>query len=83
VSNSLVAKEVKSLKICFVSSYPPNRARLSEYAKQLVTELANLPNIAKLNVLADQTSNSGGKLPENSKISLMRVWKQDNILSIF
>jgi glycosyltransferase involved in cell wall biosynthesis len=79
----LVAKEVKGLKICFISSYPPNRARLSEYAKQLVTELANRPNINKLNVLTDQTSTLEGKFRENPKINLMRVWKQDNLLSIF
>jgi glycosyltransferase involved in cell wall biosynthesis len=78
----LVAKEVTGLKICFISSYPPNQARLSEYAKQLVTELANLPTIDKLNILTDQTTNSGGKLPENPKIDLMRIWKQDNLLSI-
>jgi glycosyltransferase involved in cell wall biosynthesis len=81
-SNSLVAKEVTGLKICFISSYPPNQARLSEYAKQLVTELANRPTIDKLNLLSDQTTTSGGKLPENPKINLMRIWKQDNLLSI-
>jgi glycosyltransferase involved in cell wall biosynthesis len=81
-SSSLVAKKLKGLKICFISSYPPNKARLSEYAKQLVTELANRPTIEKLNILTDQTTNSGGKLPENPKINLMRIWKQDNLLSI-
>ena len=46
---------------------PPNRARLSEYAKQLVTELANRPTIDKLNILTDQTSNLGGKISEKPK----------------
>jgi glycosyltransferase involved in cell wall biosynthesis len=81
-SNSSVVKRIKGLRICFISSYPPNHARLSEYAKHLVTELANRPTIEEINLLTDQTSNSRGKLLENSKINIFRVWKQDNLLSI-
>ena len=72
----------KGLRICFISSYPPNHARLSEYAKNLVTELANSPAIDELHLLTDQTTCSNGKLPENSKINIVRVWKQDNLFSI-
>jgi len=82
-ATSLVAGGRKrGLRICFISSYPPNHARLSEYAKDLVTELANRPAIEKLNLLADQITGSKGKLPENSKIKIVRVWKQDYPLSI-
>jgi glycosyltransferase involved in cell wall biosynthesis len=70
------------LRICFVSSYPPNHARLSEYAKNLVGELSHKPGISKLNLLADQVEGSKRKSYENSKIEIMRVWKQDNPLSI-
>ena len=35
-----------------------------------------------MNVLTDQISSSEGKLPENPKIKVVRVWKQDNPLSI-
>jgi glycosyltransferase involved in cell wall biosynthesis len=73
---------MKGLRICFVSSYPPNHARLSEYAKHLVTELANRPTIEKINLLTDQAPSLGGKFLENSKINILRVWKQDNLLSI-
>ena len=81
-ATNLVGGGGKGLRICFISSYPPNRARLSEYAKNLVTELANSPAIDKLHLLTDQTTRSNGKLPENSKINVTRVWKQDNLLSI-
>lgn len=82
-ATSLVAGGKKrGLRICFISSYPPNHARLSEYAKNLVTELAKRPAIEKLNLLTDQIINSKGKLPDNSKIEIVRVWKEDNPLSI-
>jgi glycosyltransferase involved in cell wall biosynthesis len=70
------------LRVCFISSYPPNHARLSEYAKNLVTELANRPSIGKLNLLTDQVTGLEGELPENSKIEIARVWKQDHPISI-
>jgi glycosyltransferase involved in cell wall biosynthesis len=81
-ATSLVGGGRKGLRICFISSYPPNHARLSEYAKNLVTELAKSPAIGKLHLLTDQTTNSKGTLPENSKIKVVRVWKQDNLVSI-
>jgi glycosyltransferase involved in cell wall biosynthesis len=82
IATSLVANGRKGLRICFISSYPPNHARLSEYAKNLVTELANRPAIDQLNLLTDQISGSKGELPENPKIKVVRVWKQDHPLSI-
>ncbi len=72
----------KGLKICFVSSYPPNHARLSEYAKNLVNEIAKRPTIVQLDVLTDQNSNSKKVTQENPKVKVARVWKQDHPLSI-
>ena len=72
----------KGLRICFISSYPPNHARLSEYAQSLVTELARRPAIDQLIVLADKAANSDKKVSENPKIKIMRVWKHDDPLSI-
>jgi glycosyltransferase involved in cell wall biosynthesis len=70
------------LRICFISSYPPNHARLSEYAENLVTELAKRPAIDQMSVLADQISGSKEKFLENPKIKVIRVWQQDNPFSI-
>ena len=72
----------KGLRICFVSSYPPNHARLSEYAKNLVAELASRPAIDKIILLTDRITGSNEDLPENSKIKILRIWKEDNPLSI-
>jgi glycosyltransferase involved in cell wall biosynthesis len=70
------------LRICFISSYPPNRARLSEYAKSLLKELANRPAIDKIYVLVDTIDGSKNRLMENSKVEVLRVWKADNPFSI-
>ena len=70
------------LKVCFVSSYPPNRARLSEYAENLVTELAKQPNIEKIIVLADKAQDAQPAL-KNPKIEVIRAWTVDKPLSIF
>jgi glycosyltransferase involved in cell wall biosynthesis len=80
---SLIEGDRVGLRICFISSYPPNHARLSEYAKNLVTELANRPAIEKLYLLTDQIIDTKGKLSsENSKVKIKRVWKEDHPLSI-
>jgi glycosyltransferase involved in cell wall biosynthesis len=65
-----------------VSSYPPNRARLSEYAENLVRELAKRPMIEELTLLADKAEGSKVEEPENSKVKVLRVWKRDGLLSI-
>ncbi len=81
-SASLVTNGRKGLRICFISSYPPNHARLSEYAQNLVTELADRPTIDQMSVLTDQVSTSRGTLPDSPKVKVVRVWKQDSPLSI-
>lgn len=69
------------LSVCFVSSYPPNRARLSEYAGALVKELALRPNISKIYILSDVSANNPRNHSEG-KVEVKRVWKADNALSI-
>jgi glycosyltransferase involved in cell wall biosynthesis len=71
----------QALNICFVSSYPPNRARLSEYAKKLTEELAKRASIRKIYVLAD-TANDAEQRELRGKVEVRRVWKSDDILSI-
>jgi glycosyltransferase involved in cell wall biosynthesis len=70
------------LKVCFVSSYPPNRARLSEYAENLVAELAKRPDVEKIFVLADKAKDTQTAL-KNPKIEVIRAWNVDKPLSIF
>jgi cellulose synthase/poly-beta-1,6-N-acetylglucosamine synthase-like glycosyltransferase len=74
--------EGAELRVCFVSSYPPNRARLSEYAQSLVNELASRPAIEKIYLLADKSAYSQATLNEDPKVKVLRIWSADNFLSI-
>ncbi len=70
------------MRVCFISSYPPNHARLSEYAKNLVGEIANRPAVSKVYVLADTINEKKQKFQESSKVEVLRVWHADSPLSI-
>ena len=68
------------LEVCFVTSFPPNKARLSEYANNLLQKLVNFPSIGKIYVLADYSP-----IPRTScceKMEIRSVWKHDNPVSI-
>ena len=67
--------------MCFVSSYPPNRARLSEYAQNLVTALANRDAIDEIYLLVDKSCYTE-KVSENPKIKINRVWQADSFFSV-
>jgi glycosyltransferase involved in cell wall biosynthesis len=70
------------LKVCFISSYPPNRARLSEYAQSLVSAIASRPEIETLYILADKAPFPTVSLP-NGKVQIRRIWAADHIFSLF
>ncbi len=71
------------LRICFVSSYPPTHARLSEYAQNLVQALAGRDTIGKIYVLADTVEGAkSGETVLNGKVEIQRVWQADRPLSI-
>ena len=70
-----------NIRVCFVSSYPPNRARLSEYAEALVSELAKRKSISKIYVIADMAEGISRNTVDG-KIEVQRVWKPDNVPSI-
>lgn len=72
----------KGIKVCFISSYPPNRARLSEYAKSFTMELVKDPLIEKIYVISDINGGKENEISEVGKINVLRVWKTDNPLSI-
>lgn len=69
------------LRVCFVSSYPPNRARLSEYAQNLVTALTNREAIDELYLLVDKANSPNGTSP-NPKVKIYRIWQADSLFSI-
>jgi glycosyltransferase involved in cell wall biosynthesis len=70
------------VRVCFVSSYPPNHARLSEYANNFIAELTKRPTIKELYVLADKSQSKNNGLTHNPKVKVLRVWKPDDIRSV-
>jgi len=68
--------------VCFISSYPPNRARLSEYAQNLVSALAELNSIESIYILADKTHYAVKCREINPKVKLHRVWRADSYFSV-
>jgi glycosyltransferase involved in cell wall biosynthesis len=70
------------LKVCFVSSYPPNHARLSEYTKSLVNELAKRRLIDDIHVVADMVDGSKNRAQEGPNIEVLRIWQPDDLFSI-
>ena len=68
---------VKTVKICFVSNYPPARGRLAEYAQSLIHALQAYPGISHIDIVADKSNNHSIELV-NDKITIHRVWRNDN-----
>lgn len=69
------------LTISVISSFPPNRGRLSEYGESLVAELAKKRSIGKIRVYADVAD--GGRTREvGEKVMVDRVWRPDHVPSI-
>jgi glycosyltransferase involved in cell wall biosynthesis len=73
---------VRQLKVCFVSSYPPTHARLSEYAQNLVAALASKPEIDALYLLVDKNNSREKVSQEDPKVKVFRVWKTESLFSI-
>jgi len=71
----------KGIKLCFISSFPPSRARLSEYAYPLINELKRLPQIEHIEIIADKNKNHATKKIDD-KTTIYRIWKGENILSL-
>ncbi|MFX0134611.1 MAG: glycosyltransferase [Candidatus Hodarchaeota archaeon] len=71
----------KGLEICYISSFPPSRARLSEYAYPLISELQRLPQIGHIDIIANTIKNNTIE-KINDKITVYRTWKGENIPSL-
>lgn len=80
-TNTPQNQSAKALHLCVVSAFPPSRGSLTEYGEHLVKALLDLPEVAKVTVLADATN-----LPESihhPKLEVKRVWRFNDPLSLF
>lgn len=67
------------MKICLITSYPPSRGRLSEYAKEVVDALAQRSEVKRIYIIANASQCIDQKIGE--KLVVKRLWKVDNLLS--
>ena len=72
----------KGIRLCLVSSYPPNRGRLSEYTKDLALRLSDRREISHIQVLADKVNGKQNHAIEEKGIEVSRTWQPDNPISI-
>jgi len=70
------------MKLCFVSSYPPNRANLSEYANYLVESYMKNKNIDKIIVLANKHKNAP-EIEKKKNLIIIRCWETNSLLIPF
>jgi len=69
------------LRICFVTSHPPSKGRLSEYAVKVLGELQKSRRIERIFVLSDSEA-QGTDSPYGPRVKVRNVWKPDNVPSI-
>lgn len=68
-------------KISFISSYPPFKGKLSEYAFSLIDELQRKPEINHIDILTE-TSGKATSKQINEKVTSHKMWKSDSPLSL-
>jgi len=69
------------LRICFVTSHPPSRGRLSEYGVRVLRELEKSPRIERIFVLSDSEPDAAGPR-YGPRVEVTRAWRPDNVASI-
>ncbi|MBI1972247.1 MAG: glycosyltransferase family 4 protein [Candidatus Aenigmarchaeota archaeon] len=70
------------MKVCMVSSYPPNKANLAEYGHYISRELAKNPVISELTILAN-AHESAPRETKNGRLRIIRCWKTNDPLTPF
>jgi glycosyltransferase involved in cell wall biosynthesis len=86
VSFTTLRRDNARLRLCFVSSFPPNRGYLAEYAYYLVKHLSEKEDI-EIIVLADKFQQSErieeGKVKYLEKVTCVRCWERNKSISLF
>ncbi|MBX3082885.1 MAG: glycosyltransferase [Anaerolineae bacterium] len=61
------------MRIALITTYPPSRGTLNEYAYHLVQQIATKPEVTELIILGDKVAEPEGQLPPNVRIE--RIWQ--------
>ncbi len=68
------------MKVCVVSSYPPNKGNLSEYCREITQNLVKKEEIKEVIVLAN-THPEGNRFESEENIRISRCWKSNSLLA--
>jgi glycosyltransferase involved in cell wall biosynthesis len=69
----------QSLRIAFVSAFPPGQLSLNEYGLHLARELAAHPDVAEVVVLADVLPQPLPELDLGPKVRVLRLWRFNSL----
>ena len=76
VDNLIAQSDSNSIKIAFVSPYPPSKGTLNEYAFHLIEQMKEKKEIEEIIVITDKLPN-GASYPEmekDSKVTIKDAW---------
>lgn len=73
---------MSSLKLCFVTTFPPDRGNLAEYGSYLARALAAHPDVAHVDVLGNVLAGQPAETRLSDKLTLRRCWTMNDALSI-
>lgn len=68
-------------KVSFISSYPPVRGKLSEYAFSLIEELEKKPEISHIDILTEDTGEATSE-QISPKVTAHKTWKSNHPISL-
>ena len=76
--------KVDKMRICVVTSYPPEKGNLAEFGYYLVNELAKKKKVKEVIVLANgKDSDRGFETNGRGKIKVVRCWKTNSLFLTF
>ena len=70
------------MKTALITNYPPRQGRLAEYALNLVGELQKCQSMGHIDIITERTSDREEVCRINDKVTLHKVWKSDDPLSL-
>lgn len=71
-----------SLRLAFISTFPPDRGNLAEYGHYLSHALAAHPEVEHVDVLANELPNRPAVEQLGAKLTVRRCWQMNDPLSI-
>ena len=75
------ASKQRPIRLCFISSFPPNKARLAEHSGALVGALLEKKVIGNIDIIADKAEGAPAQELISQKATVHRIWEADRPLT--